>query len=162
MRDGRRLRAVLPGGSSTPFVLEKDLDTPMDEESLNAVGSRLGTGTVIVLDDQTCPVGMLANLERFYAQESCGWCTPCWQGLQWVQLLLADIEEGRGTLEDLQLIEWHAQMIKPENTFCDLAPGAMEPLASGFKYFRDDFLSHIEEKRCPWVGTSAKWSRGGR
>ena len=81
MHYGYKVRAVLPGGASTGFVLAKDLDTPMDNGSLTRVGSRLGTGTVIVLDDRTCPVGMLQNLEQFYAQESCGWCTPCWQGL---------------------------------------------------------------------------------
>ncbi len=157
MKDGLRLRALLPGGGSTRFVLEKDLDTPMDEASLNRVGSRLGTGTIIVLDDQTCPIGMLGNLEHFYAQESCGWCTPCWQGLEWVDRLLGSIEEGHGTAEDLALLEWHAGLVKPGHTFCDLAPGAMEPLESGLKFFRDDFVRHIEEGRCPWKPASRRW-----
>lgn len=157
MREGLRLRAVLPGGGSTAFVLEKDLDTPMDEGSLKAVGSRLGTGTVIVLDDQTCPVGMLGNLEHFYAQESCGWCTPCWQGLEWVDRLLRSIEDGRGTAEDLALLEWHTGVIGPGHTFCDLAPGAMEPLESGLRLFHDDFVRHVEERRCPWRAPSARW-----
>lgn len=157
MREGLNVRGLLPGGGSTRFVLEKDLDTPMDEESLQKVGSRLGTGTVIVLDDQTCPVGMLRNLEHFYAQESCGWCTPCWQGLHWVERLLDSIEEGRGTPEDLELLDWHVRLIKPGHTFCDLAPGAMEPLESGLEFFRDDFIQHIEEKGCPWRTKSAPW-----
>ena len=76
MRPGLGLRAVLPGGGSTRFLGADKLDTPMDGDSLKAAGSGLGTGTVIVLDDQTCPVGMLHNLEMFYARESCGWCTP--------------------------------------------------------------------------------------
>jgi NADH-quinone oxidoreductase subunit F len=157
MREGLGLRAVLPGGGSTRFVLEKDLDTPMDEASLNKVGSRLGTGTIIVLDDQTCPVGMLANLEHFYAQESCGWCTPCWQGLQWVEQLLRSIEEGHGVTGDLDLLEWHAGLIRPGHTFCDLAPGAMEPLESGLKFFHDDFVQHIKDARCRWRTTSNRW-----
>ncbi len=151
MHYGYALRAVLPGGASTGFVLEKDLDVRMDDVSLAKVGSRLGTGTVIVLDDKTCPVGMLRNLEQFYAQESCGWCTPCWQGLHWVQMLLGAIEEGRGTTADLDLLRWHTELIKPGHTFCDLATGAMEPLESGLRYFQDDLLRHINDKRCPYA-----------
>lgn len=150
MRRGLTLRAVLPGGGSTRFIGASLLDTPMDEASLQAAGSRLGTGTVIVLDEQTCPVGMLRNLEHFYAQESCGWCTPCWQGLSWVEDLLNAIEEGQGTQEDLRLLHRHVAHLKPEHTFCDLAPGAMEPLESGLELFRDDMARHLEERRCPW------------
>ena len=155
MHYGYGLRAVLPGGASTGFVLEKDLDVRMDDVSLAKVGSRLGTGTVIVLDDKTCPVGMLRNLEQFYAQESCGWCTPCWQGLHWAQLLLGAIEEGRGTTGDLDLLQWHAELIKPGHTFCDLATGAMEPLESGLRYFHDDLVEHINDKHCPYAGSAA-------
>jgi NADH-quinone oxidoreductase subunit F len=150
MHWGFKLRAVLPGGASTAYVLDKDIDTPMDDASLAKVGSRLGTGTVIVLDDRTCPVGMLRNLEQFYAQESCGWCTPCWQGLHWVQLLLGAIEEGRGTTADLDVLRRHTDLIKPGHTFCDLATGAMEPLESGLRYFQDDLIRHIEDKQCPY------------
>jgi len=146
---------VLPGGASTGFVLEEDLDVRMDDVSLAKLGSRLGTGTVIVLDDKTCPVGMLRNLEQFYAQESCGWCTPCWQGLHWAQLLLGAIEEGRGTTGDLDLLQWHAELIKPGHTFCDLATGAMEPLESGLRYFHDDLVEHINDKHCPYAGSAA-------
>jgi NADH-quinone oxidoreductase subunit F len=150
MRPGLTLRAVLPGGGSTRFVGAAALDTRMDDDSLQAVGSRLGTGTVIVLDEQTCPVGMIRNLEHFYAQESCGWCTPCWQGLRWVEESLGSIERGEGTREDLYLLHWHTTQIKPGHTFCDLAPGAMEPLESGLELFREDLVRHIEEGRCPW------------
>jgi NADH-quinone oxidoreductase subunit F len=163
MRDGMGVRAVLPGGGSTRFVLEKDLDTPMDDASLGKVGSRLGTGTIIVLDDHTCPAGMLSNLEHFYAQESCGWCTPCWQGLQWVDQILETIESGQGTDEDLALLDHHVRHIKPERTFCDFAPGAMEPLESGLEFFRADFEEHIQAGRCPWEPPAARWgaTRGG-
>jgi NADH-quinone oxidoreductase subunit F len=150
MRLGLRARAVLPGGGSTGFVSAAHFHTPLDDASLRAAGSRLGTGTLIVLDEQTCLVGMLRNLEHFYAQESCGWCTPCWQGLRWVEELLGTIEQGHGTPEDLELLDWHVAQLKPERTFCDLAPGAMEPLESGLRLFREDFLRHIDEQRCPW------------
>ncbi len=157
MRPGLQVVAVLPGGGSTGFVLEKDLDTPMDEASLRRVGSRLGTGTVIVLDDHTCPIGMLHNLEQFYAQESCGWCTPCWQGLHWVKESLGDLEEGRGTMADLELLQWHADLIKPEHTFCDLAPGAMQPLESGLRHFYPDFVAHVREQGCPHRSAGRRW-----
>jgi NADH-quinone oxidoreductase subunit F len=157
MRTGLHVTAVLPGGGSTGFVLEKDLDTPMDEASLRQVGSRLGTGTIIVLDDQTCPVGMLHNLEQFYAQESCGWCTPCWQGLHWVRELLGDIEGGRGTMADIGLLQWHVDLIKPEHTFCDLAPGAMQPLESGLRHFYSDFVAHVREHDCPRRAAGRRW-----
>jgi NADH-quinone oxidoreductase subunit F len=150
MRLGLRARAVLPGGSSTRFISAAHFHTPMDDDSLRAEGSRLGTGTLIVLDEQTCPVAMLRNLEDFYARESCGWCTPCWQGLPWVEHLLRDIEHGRGTGEHLDLLRWHVAQLTPDSTFCDLAPGAMQPLESGLTLFEEDFVRHIEERVCPW------------
>lgn len=150
MRERFALRAVIPGGASTEFVLPEQLDVAMDFDSMRKAGSRLGTGTMIVLDDHTCPVGMLANLERFFAQESCGWCTPCRDGLPWVAELLEAIEHGDGEPDDLDRLELHTRMLGPGQTFCALAPGAMESLSSGLKYFRDDFLRHIDEGRCPW------------
>jgi NADH-quinone oxidoreductase subunit F len=150
MRDGLAFRGLLPGGASTDFIVEEHLDTPMDFQSLQAVGSRLGTGTMIVLDDKTCPVAMVLNLERFFAQESCGWCTPCWGGLQWIVQMLGALEDGEGTLADLDMLERHAKWLGPGNTFCALAPGAVEPLQSALRHFRDDFERHIREKRCPW------------
>jgi NADH-quinone oxidoreductase subunit F len=113
-------------------------------------GSRLGTGTMIVLDDRTCPVGLIRNLEEFFAQESCGWCTPCWSGLHCVADILRDLEEGRGQMADLDTLAAHARLLGPGHTFCALAPGAAEPLQSGLKHFRDDFERHVREHRCPW------------
>ncbi|MFZ5660090.1 MAG: NADH-quinone oxidoreductase subunit NuoF [Pseudomonadota bacterium] len=150
LRDGLALRGVLPGGASTEFVLPEQLDVAMDFDSMATVGSRLGTGTMIVLDDQTCPVGLLANLEHFFARESCGWCTPCRDGLPWVQQTLAAIDAGRGAPEDLELLAMHTRSLGPGYTFCGLAPGAMEPLQSGLRHFREDFERHIRERRCPW------------
>jgi NADH-quinone oxidoreductase subunit F len=94
MRDGLRFRGLLPGGASTDFLVEEHLDVPMDFTEVAKVGSRLGTGTMIVLDDQTCPVGMTSNLIHFFARESCGWCTPCWSGLNWAERILRAMEEG--------------------------------------------------------------------
>jgi NADH-quinone oxidoreductase subunit F len=150
MREGYGFRALLPGGASTEFLLEEHLDVLMDFSAVQKVGSRLGTGTMIILDDRTCPVGMLHNLEHFFAQESCGWCTPCRDGLPWVERMLAAIETGQGQAQDLDILAMHTGFLGPGKTFCALAPGAMEPLQSGLKYFRADFERHIDERRCPW------------
>ncbi|HJU03599.1 MAG TPA: NADH-ubiquinone oxidoreductase-F iron-sulfur binding region domain-containing protein, partial [Nitrospiraceae bacterium] len=101
MREGVRFRALIPGGASTAFLLDQHLDLPMDFTSLPEAGSRMGTGTMIIMDDATCPVGLLANLEHFFAQESCGWCTPCREGLPWTRQILHAIENGDGRPEDL-------------------------------------------------------------
>ncbi len=150
MRDGYRFRGALPGGASTDFVGERHLDTPMDFDAMQTVGSRLGTGTVIVLDDRTCPVAMVLNLTRFFARESCGWCTPCWSGLSRAERLLDAIERGEGRDGDLETLEAICRFCAPGNTFCALAPGAAEPLQSALALFRDDFERHLREKRCPW------------
>jgi NADH-quinone oxidoreductase subunit F len=150
MRDGLKFRAALPGGASTDFLVEQHLDTPMDATNVAKAGSRLGTGTMIVLDDQTCPVGMLWNLQHFFAQESCGWCTPCREGLPYVEKILQAIEDGKGLETDLQTLSLHTKLLGPGLTFCALAPGAMAPLGSALKYFREDFERHIAQKQCPW------------
>ncbi|HAL80925.1 MAG TPA: NADH-quinone oxidoreductase subunit F [Mucilaginibacter sp.] len=150
MKNGFKFRGALPGGASTDFLVEEHLDIKMDYKSVAAAGSRLGTGTMIILDDHTCPVGFVHNLEHFFAQESCGWCTPCREGLPWTEKILLSIENGEGRPEDLELLEMHTKYMGPGNTFCALAPGAMEPLQSGLKYFREDFEKHINEKKCPW------------
>jgi NADH-quinone oxidoreductase subunit F len=150
MQDGYRFRGLLPGGGSTDFIVEQDLDLPLDFSGLSKAGSRLGTGTMIILDDHTCPVGMCLNLERFFAQESCGWCTPCRDGLPYVAETLAAIEAGRGRPGDLDLLEQHTRLLGMGNTFCAHAPGAMEPLQSALRHFRDDFERHIREARCPY------------
>ncbi|MDX1689356.1 MAG: NADH-quinone oxidoreductase subunit NuoF [Candidatus Promineifilaceae bacterium] len=150
MQDGLNFRGALPGGASTDFLVADHMDVRLDFSSVQEAGSRLGTGTVIVLDDQTCPVGLVRNLESFFAQESCGWCTPCREGLPWTARLLQALEEGQGRHRDLDVLEMHTRFLGPGRTFCALAPGAMEPLQSALKYFRDDFEQHIEEGRCPY------------
>ena len=150
MLNGYKLKGVLPGGASTDFLTTEHLDIKMDFKSVAAAGSRLGTGTLIVMDDATCPVGFVHNLEHFFAQESCGWCTPCREGLPWVEKILLSMEKGAAKAEDLEILQMHTEFLGPGNTFCALAPGAMEPLQSALKYFKEDFEKHIHEKRCPY------------
>jgi NADH-quinone oxidoreductase subunit F len=150
MKTGHEFKGALPGGASTDFLVLEHYDVKLDFSSTAKAGSRLGTGTIIVLDDQTCPVGLLHNLEHFFAQESCGWCTPCRDGLPWVEKILKAIDDGDGKSEDLEILEMHTRFLGPGNTFCALAPGAMAPLQSALKYFREDFEKHITEKSCPW------------
>jgi len=150
MQDGLKFRGALPGGASTDFLVEKHLDVKMDYTSVAAAGSRLGTGTLVILDDKTCPVGFVQNLQHFFAQESCGFCTPCREGLPWVEKILNSIDKGEGREEDMKLLEFHTKYLGPGNTFCALAPGAMEPLESALKYFREDFDQHINEKKCSY------------
>ena len=150
MAEGYRFRGALPGGASTDFLTEEHLDVKMDFSTVAAAGSRLGTGTMIILDDRTCPVAFIHNIEKFFALESCGWCTPCREGLPWVEKILASIEKGTGKMEYLDILNFHTKYMSPGNTFCAHAPGAMEPLQSGLKYFRDDFVKHIDDKKCPW------------
>jgi NADH-quinone oxidoreductase subunit F len=150
MLDGYAFRGLLPGGGSTDFVIEEHLDTPMDFSSMGQAGSRLGTGTMIVLDDKTCPVGMVKSLEDFFARESCGWCTPCLEGLPWIAKIITAIENGDGKPADLEILREHTWLLGMGNTFCAHAPGAVEPLQSALKYFENDFKRHIDEHRCPW------------
>ena len=149
MADGVRFRGLLPGGISTAFMTEEHLDLPLDFSSIPPEVGRLGTATMIVLDDRTCPVGFVLNLERFFARESCGWCTPCREGLPWVARILTSFEEGRATNDDMALLDMHTKWLAPGHTFCGLAPGAMAPLQSALKYFREDFERHISLRRCP-------------
>ena len=151
MERGYRLRGFLPGGGSTDFLTPEHLDLAMDYDTIGKAGSRMGTGTMIILDDKTCPVAFVGNLMAFFAQESCGFCTPCRNGLPWSSQVLQDIEHGRGQPVDMDTLERQVEFSGTiGNTHCALAPGAMEPLASALKYFREDFQRHIDERRCPW------------
>ena len=155
MRPGLKLRGLLPGGASTEFLTPEHLHVAMDFTAVQKVGSRMGTGTMIVLDDHACPVGMTANLTHFFARESCGWCTPCWSGLGWADRLLQAMERGEGNPGDIEKLEFLAGFWGPGATFCALAPGAAEPLMSAVKHFRADFERHIGEHRCPYEGWDA-------
>jgi NADH-quinone oxidoreductase subunit F len=150
MQEGYTLRGIIPGGGSTDFMTPDHLDIPLDFKGVVSAGSRLGTGTMIIMDDKTCPVAFIKNLISFFSAESCGWCTPCREGLPWTDKILQAFEDGRGKMEYLDTLSFHTRYMGPGNTFCAHAPGAMEPLQSGLKYFRDDFIRHIHEKSCPW------------
>jgi NADH-quinone oxidoreductase subunit F len=147
--DGRELVGFLPGGGSTPFLLADHLDTPMHWDGPPSAGSRLGTVGIIVMDDATCPVAFLANTTKFYARESCGFCTPCRDGLPFLEFVLQKIDSGQAEMSDLDLLEDLCRKIFPA-TFCSLAPGAIMPVQSGLECFREAFERHIREKRCPY------------
>jgi len=150
MRDGVALRGIIPGGASTDFLGPEHLDVQMDFDTVGKVGSRMGTGTMIILDDKTCPVGMVHNLIQFFSQESCGWCTPCRDGLPWIQKVIGAIENGEGRMDDLDMLRGQTKLLGMGMTFCALAPGAMAPLGSALVRFKDDFEQHIRDKRCAW------------
>ncbi len=150
MRTGFGFRALLPGGASTGFMQGEEMDIPMSVEAFAARGHRLGTGTAIILDDRTCPVAFIANLQTFFAQESCGWCAPCRDGLPWVAQTLNAIESGEGSHADLDLLAEMTGHLGPGRTFCTLAPGAMASLQTGLACFREDFERHIHDRRCAW------------
>lgn len=158
MKEGTNLKGLLPGGASTDFLTEQHLDTPMDFDSIGKAGSRLGTGGLIVLGDKSCPVAMVLNLLRFFAQESCGWCTPCRDGTPWAVEILTRIEQGKGTYEDLTQLDELCDFMWLGKTHCALAPGAVEPMKSALRYFKDDFVQHIEQGSCPYVSDTSEAS----
>ncbi len=150
MRDGYEFRSLIPGGASTEFLTREHFGVKMDFDSVMKAGSRMGTGTMIVLDQTTCPVGAIHNLQKFFAQESCGWCTPCREGLPWARNILEAIENGQGEPGDLDILARLGSSLWLGKTYCALAPGAMEPLRSGLKLFREDFERHIKERKCSY------------
>ena len=142
IRHGRGFKAAIPGGASTMFMTPDELDTPLDFTNLEKAGNRLGTAGVIVADEDTSIVGMVLNLMHFFAQESCGWCTPCREGLPWIEGLLRDLVEGRGRRGDAQLLGQEMRMIGP-NSFCALALGAEGPLLSALEKFPEEFDAYL-------------------
>ncbi len=146
--DGRRLKAVIPGGSSMP-VLPGDImmTLDMDFDSIQKAGSGLGSGAVIVMDDSTCMVKMLKRISHFYMDESCGQCTPCREGTGWLYRLVHRIEHGHATLADLETLKRAAKNIEGR-TICAFGEAAAWPVGGMLKYFYDEFVYHIENKRC--------------
>lgn len=149
MRPGSRFKACIPGGASTPYFTASHRDVPMDFDPVAKAGSRLGTGGIIVFDQNTCMVAVTLNLTRFFARESCGWCTPCREGLPFVRHTLERIESGRGELGDIDILRKHVQMLN--YAFCALAPGAMGPVDGLLKHFEDELREHITAHRCPFT-----------
>jgi NADH-quinone oxidoreductase subunit F len=145
---GRKLKAVIPGGSSTPVIPGAQmLELSMDYDSIAKAGSMLGAGSVIVMDETTCMVKTLARLSYFYFEESCGQCTPCREGTGWLWRAVQRIEDGKGKPEDLALLEDVAGKIQGR-TICALGDAAAMPVASFIRHFRDEFQYHIEHRRC--------------
>jgi len=149
--DGKRLKAWTPGGSSTPMLTDEHLEVALDFESVAAAGSLLGTGAIIVMDETDCIVEATRRLVAFYAHESCGKCTPCREGTWWGSRVLARIEQGFGREEDLPLLDDLGRNILFK-AFCALADGAVSPIQSSIKHFREEYERHIAERRCPFTG----------
>lgn len=149
MKNGHAIKAVIPGGSSSPVLpAEMMLQLNMDYDPIAKAGSMLGTGGVIVLNETRCMVNALLNLSRFYWNESCGQCTPCREGTGWLVKLIERIENGAGRAEDLDLLDNVAANIMGR-TICALGDAAALPVRSFLKHFRQEFEYHIEYKRCP-------------
>lgn len=148
LREGRRLKAVIPGGSSVPVVRgDVMMGLTMDYDSLSKAGSMLGAGSVIVMDDSTCMVRVLSRISHFYYEESCGQCTPCREGTGWLARVVHRIEHGQGRMEDLDLLSDMAAKIEGR-TICALGDAAAMPVISFIKNFREEFEHHIQHRRC--------------
>ena len=148
VRTGRKLKAVIPGGSSAP-VLPADImmNCTMDYDAIAKAGSMLGSGAVIVLDDSRCMVKSLMRLSYFYTHESCGQCTPCREGTGWLYRMVHRIEHGEGKIEDIDLLNSVADNIQGR-TICALGEAASMPVRAMIKHFRQEFVHHIEHKTC--------------
>ncbi|HXI35946.1 MAG TPA: NADH-ubiquinone oxidoreductase-F iron-sulfur binding region domain-containing protein, partial [Burkholderiales bacterium] len=159
MRGGRKLKAVIPGGSSAP-VLPADvmMATDMDYDSIAKAGSMLGSGAVIVMDERTCMVRALERLCYFYYEESCGQCTPCREGTGWLYRVVNRIENGQGRMEDLALLDNVSDNIAGR-TICALGDAAALPVKSFIKHFRGEFVHHIEKKSCLHHDMEPRWGR---
>lgn len=148
VRGGRKLKAVIPGGSSMPVMPgEVIMECSMDYDSLSKAGSALGSGGVIVMDETTCMVQALQRISRFYYAESCGQCTPCREGTGWLWRVISRIEAGQGRPEDLALLKSAAGQIEG-HTICAFGDAAAWPVQSFLKHFEAEFAYHIEHKRC--------------
>ncbi len=145
MQEGKKLKAWLPGGASTDFLTAEHLDTVVDFDTIQKAGSRMGTGLIMVVDEEQDMVPLLRNLEVFFQRESCGWCTPCRDGLPWGVKLLTAINDGQGQIGDVEKLEELTRDLWIGKTFCAHAPGAMEPLMSAIKYFRPEFDQKIAQ-----------------
>ena len=145
----KKLKAVIPGGSSTPVLTPDALDTPMDFDSVAKAGSMLGSGAVIVMHEGTCMVKAALRIMQFYAHESCGWCLPCREGTAWLKKTLVRFHSGGGRSEDIGMIEELAKNMLGR-TFCPLGDAAAMPTIAFVKKFREEFEMHLSGQPCPF------------
>jgi NADH-quinone oxidoreductase subunit F len=148
IRNGRQLKAVVPGGSSTPVLLPDEIDIGMDFDQVGKAGSMLGSAAVIVLDDQTCMVEFALRTISFYRHESCGWCIPCREGTDWLKKSLTRIHAGFGEATDIDTVRYIAENMLG-HTFCPLGDAAAMPTIAFVKKFRQEFEDHLNGKPCP-------------
>ena len=152
LKEGRTLKAVIPGGSSTPVLTaETAMNMTMDYDSIASAGSMLGAGSVIVMDDATCMVKTLTRLAHFYYDESCGQCTPCREGTGWLYRMLQRILDGNGKKEDLDILLSVSEKIEG-NTICALGDAAAAPVESFINNFRDEFEYYIKNGKSILAG----------
>ncbi|HSG13053.1 MAG TPA: NADH-ubiquinone oxidoreductase-F iron-sulfur binding region domain-containing protein, partial [Gaiellaceae bacterium] len=151
---GRELKAIIPGGSSTPILTADEVDTKLDFDSLVAVGSGIGSAGVIVIDDRCCMVQLGIRVSQFYEHESCGKCTPCRVGTRWLTQILQKIEDGRASQADLDLLLSVCDRILGK-CLCPLGDSDAIVVMSYVAKFRDEFQAHIDEGGCPFHGESS-------
>ncbi len=147
--NGRDLKAVVPGGSSTPVLLPEEIDVAMDFDSVAKAGSMLGSGGVVVLDDTACIVKFALRTMKFYRHESCGWCIPCREGTDWLEKTLTRFHSGGGVKKDIDNIYYLAENMLGK-TFCPLGDAAAMPTLAFVKKFREEFEDHLDGKPCPF------------
>ncbi len=150
MRDGKKIKAIIPGGASTPMLTADQVDIPMAFETLDKAGTALGTGAIIVMNEDTCMVEAARRISKFFAHESCGRCTPCRVGSVRLYEALERIEHGKGLADDVERALYLAQNIDGR-TFCPMGAALVNPARSTIMQFRAEYDYHIQNKRC-WVG----------
>jgi NADH-quinone oxidoreductase subunit F len=146
---GRKVKAVIPGGSSSPVMRGDEIDVSMEFDALKAIGTMSGSAGLIVMDDSTCMVRALSRIAKFYAEESCGQCTPCREGTAWMEGIVEKIEHGHGQPGDVDRLYQLAGNIGGQ-TICALGDAASMPVQSFVKKFREEFDLHVRERRCPF------------
>ncbi|MBX7245088.1 MAG: NADH-quinone oxidoreductase subunit NuoF [Candidatus Sumerlaeaceae bacterium] len=149
---GKAFKAVIPGGLSTPMMTPEQFDTPMDFDSIAKAGSRLGTAGLIVFDEGDCMVDSTANIMKFYARESCGFCTPCREGIPWILDIVRAIGAGNGEKDDMSILDDMSKHIM--HTFCAFAPGAQGPFLSAITTFRSEFEAFIKSREAAAAGVN--------
>ncbi len=152
--DGRKLKAIIPGGSSVPVLTADEIDTPLDFDSMAKAGTMLGSGAVIVIDERCCMVQLGLRVAQFYMHESCGKCTPCREGTRWMVQILRRIEDGTAEQDELDLLLDVCDRILG-HCLCPLGDAAAMPVASYVAKFREEFQRHLDEGACPFGGESS-------